>query len=114
MYNASQLGTTPTFPTFLAPSIDFQDVPDSCGGFTDCIEFVGKIIVNLVLGVVFLILIVVSMLIFLVALIAILSASAVTGIEGAPDWFNIIIVVIFGSIVGIIIYRSLRKGDTAA
>src|SRR5688572_8759704 len=60
-----------TFPTFSAPSIVFEDIPPSCGGFTDCIEYVGKILVNFVLGIIFVVLLIVSVIVLLVALLVI-------------------------------------------
>lgn len=110
----SDTSAAATFPTFNPPSIAFEEIPDGCGGFFDCTEFVGKVIVNIVLGVVYFVLLIVALLVFIVAFLAIVASSAFTGIDGMPAWGNAIILGIFGAALAVIIFKMTRKGDSSA
>lgn len=101
-----------TFPTFDAPGIEFETIPDSCSGFTDCIEYVGNILVNFVLGIIFVVLLIVAIIVLLVELLIVASTNAFTGAEGLPIWLNAGITAIFGIALAVVIYRMVRKGDT--
>jgi hypothetical protein len=103
-----------TFPEFDAPDIEFNDLPDSCGGFTDCIEFVGNIIVNLVLGVVFVVLFLLALIIFVIEFVALLATIGFEPLDGAPAFVNVLLAVPTAAGIAIILYRMLRKGDTNA
>lgn len=99
-----------TFPTIDIPSFEFRDLSGGCGGFVDCIEYVGAVLFNIGLGIIFLVLFIVNLFVFLFALIALLLKVAFTGINGAPWWFNTIIVTLFLGSISIIVYRLTRSG----
>jgi len=109
-----ETSTENAFPSFQEPSVDFYPIPDSCGGFADCIEYVGRIITNFVLGVVYVVLLLVEIIRVLVALIVLVVTSAFTGVDGAPTWFNNSVVGMFGVSTILIIYKSIRSGSTDA
>lgn len=111
MYQGDSTGES-TFPAFEAPEVEFEDLPASCGGFTDCIEYVGNVIKNVVLGFVYAILLIVAIIRLIVELLVLIVASAFTGFDGAPEWLNILVATFFGIATAITIYRALRKGDT--
>lgn len=114
LYNSGESPTAPDFPQFNAPNITFQDLPAHCSGIIDCTAYIGNVLINIVLGIIFFVLLIVAMLVFIVALVALFAASGFNGIEGAPDWFNALVLGVLGAAFGIMIYRSLRKGDTSA
>ncbi len=113
MYNG-ETSTEPVFPTFTPPGIEFFDVPENCSGFTDCIEFVGEILTNFVLGIVYVVLLLVELVRFIVALMVVVLSNAFGGVESAPPWVNVMIVGMFTAATAIIIYKAARKGDTSA
>lgn len=111
MYN-NETSVENTFPTFQAPPVEFATLPTGCGGFFDCTEYVGKVLVNIVLGVVYFVLLVVEILRVLVAIIILIATNAFTGIEGTPAWLNPIILGTFGVAISIIAFKAVRSGDT--
>lgn len=102
------------FPTFDVPDLDFETIPNGCGGFTDCIEYVGNIIVNFVLGVVFVVLVLFELIGFIIEFVAILVTVGFEPLEGAPALVNVLLAVPTAAGIAIIIYKAIRKGDTDA
>jgi hypothetical protein len=109
-----EAGNAVAFPTFDPPEINFQEIPAGCGGFADCIEYVGNIIINVVLGVIYIVLLIARLVIFMVQFLAVLAANAFVGIDGVPPWANGLLIVLFGTATGIIAFKAFRKGDTEA
>lgn len=112
MYNQDTSEDAPEFPTFDPPGVDFQNIPNDCSGLFDCTEFVGKVLVNIVLGVVYVVLLLVEIIRLLVEITTLILLSAFSGIEGVPAWFNTLIVGAFAVMTVVVIYKSVRKGDT--
>jgi hypothetical protein len=113
VYNGT--GTTAqVFPTFDAPNVSFENIPSGCSGLTDCTEYVGKVIVNIALSVVYIVLLVVELVSFMVALFILITTNAFEGIEGVPAWFNALLLGIMGAATAIVIYKSIRSGETDA
>lgn len=102
------------FPTLDTPDIDFIDVSAGCGGFTDCIEYIGAILYNFVAGVIFLILFIINLLIYIFALLAILISVSFTGIDGAPWQFNTFIITVNAAVIALIIFFLIRSGKSDA
>lgn len=102
------------FPTFDSPDVEFETLPSSCGGFTDCIEFVGLIIVNLVLAVVFIILFLIALIAFVIEFVALLATVGFEPLDGAPAFVNVLLAVPTAAGIAIILFKMLRKGDTNA
>lgn len=101
-------------PTFTPPSITFQDVPDSCGGFTDCIEYIGDLLTNVVLGVIYLILFIVELVRYIGLLTIFIAQNAFQGVDGAPDWLNLLMSTPLIAGTAIIIYKLARSGEDDA
>lgn len=113
MYNGEQTDEQ-IFPTFASPAVEFEEIPSGCGGFGDCLEYIGRVITNIVLAVVFVVLFLAALIVFFAELLVIIGANAFEGVEGAPQEFNILVLAFFGLALGIAIFRAFRKGDTAA
>jgi hypothetical protein len=111
LYNGAETGEY-DFPTFDAPEIDFENIPASCSGFTDCIEYVGKVFINFVLGIVYVVLLIAEIVLVLVELLVLIANNSFEGFEGAPEWFNALILAMMAAALIIIIYKAIRKGDT--
>lgn len=109
-----EINDTPafTFPTFELPSLDFIDLSGGCGSFTDCIEYVGAVIYNFSLGIIFLILLIIELIVYVLELVALLVAIQFTGFDGAPQWVNTILTTPFLAAVGFIIFKLIRKGSS--
>lgn len=105
-------GNLEEFPTFDPPGIEFRTVPSSCSGFLDCTEYVGDIIVNFVLGVVYVVLLLVEIVRLLVELLILAVINAFAGLNGAPIWLNVGIISFFGIGFALAIYRAVRSGET--
>jgi di/tricarboxylate transporter len=112
MYNTGESESAPDFPVFDAPEANFVDIPDDCSGFFDCTEYVGNVLKNIVLGVIYVVLLIVALLVFIIAFLALVAESAFSGIEGMPGWANALIVGVLGAAIAIIAYRAFRQGDT--
>lgn len=110
-YNGNTSGEN-EFPTFSAPGIEFEDIPANCSGFLDCTEYLGKIFINFVLGIVYVVLLIVEIIRLLIAVMALILTNAFNGINGMPEWVNALFLGAFGVMVVIAIYKSIRKGDT--
>jgi hypothetical protein len=102
------------FPTFDTPDFEFIDLSGGCGGFTDCIEYVGAVIYNIGLGLIFLILFLVELLSYIFELLVLIFTIQFTGISGAPGWLNIILALPIVGALAIIVYTMARKGNTSA
>lgn len=113
MLNADEPDSV-VFPTFTAPDLDFREIPESCGGFTDCIEYVGNIIVNFVLGIVFVILVVFGLIAFILEFVALLVTVGFEPLDGAPSFVNVLLAIPTAAGIAIIAFKALRKGDTEA
>lgn len=107
-------GEAEEFPTFSAPPIEFRDVPNGCGGFLDCTEYLADIVVNFVLGIVYAVLVLVEIITLLAQLLILAIQNAFTGLNGAPAWLNAGILAFFGITFAIAVYRMVRKGDADA
>lgn len=101
-------------PTFDAPVIEFIDLSAGCGGFTDCIEYVGGVLYNLVAGVIFLVLFIIELILFIIEFTVFMVTVTFTGVNGAPWWINSMIIGFFSVTISIIIYKLFRKGESAA
>lgn len=110
----NELGNEPEiiFPTLETPAFNFIDLSDGCGGFTDCIEYVGAVIYNIGLGLIFLVLFIVSLIVYIFELFAIIIEANFTGIEGAPWYFNLLLTFPFGFAISVILYKMVRRGST--
>lgn len=100
------------FPTFDVPDFEFIDLSSGCGGFTDCIEYVGAVIYNIGLGIIFLILFLIELITFVFDLFALIVEINFTGFNGAPWWVNLMFTVPLGAIIALLIYRMARSGET--
>ena len=114
MYNQGSDTAAADFPQFNGPNITFQSLPPNCSNIIDCTSYIGKVIVNIVLGVIYLVLLVVAVLLLIVQIVALIATSAFHGIDGASPWLNALIISFFGLSVSIAIYRAIRKGDASA
>jgi hypothetical protein len=98
------------FPTFDTPNISFRDVSQGCGGFVDCIEYVGAVLYNVAGGVIFIILFLIELIQFTVAMFVLLTSTSFAGIDGAPWQFNVVITVISGALLALLLYFMVRSG----
>lgn len=99
------------FPSFDAPDFDFIDLSGGCGGFTDCIEYVGAVLYNIGLTIIFLVLFIVELVTYVFELFALLLQVTFTGIDGAPFWINILLATPFAAAVALIIFRMSGGGE---
>lgn len=102
------------FPTLETPDFEFIDLSGGCSGFTDCIEYVGAVIYNIGLGLIFIVLFIVNLMVYIFQLFAVLLSVTFTGIEGAPFWVNLLLTVPFLASIAFIIYKLIRKGSSSA
>lgn len=112
--SAGETETEIDFPTFEVPVFEPRDLSGGCGGFTDCIEYVGAVIQNIGEGLIFIILFIIEILAFLFALIALILSNSFEGIDGAPWWVNLLLQTPLLAAVTIILYKLIRKGDSSA
>lgn len=102
------------FPTLDPPSFDPIDLSAGCSGFVDCTEYVGAVIYNLALGIIFLILFIIDLVLYIIQLFNLLLAVSFDGIEGAPFWINALFSIPFLAMIAFILYRLIRSGESAA
>lgn len=102
------------FPTLDFPDANFDALPTGCGGFTDCIEYVGTVLVNLVLGIVFVVEVIFALILFVIEVFVLLATVGFTGVEGAPTWINALLVLPFVVGIGLVFYRLVRSGASEA
>jgi hypothetical protein len=100
------------FPVLTIPTFEFIDLSLGCAGFFDCTEYVGAVLYNMVLGIIFLVLLIVELLVYIVAMFATIFSLAFTGIEGAPEYINLLITVPMLAMLGMIIYKLIRAGSS--
>lgn len=103
-----------TFPTFETPSFAFQDLSGGCGSFTDCIEFVGYVLYNIGLGIIFLVLFFIELITYVFELFALIFQIQFTGVEGAPDYVNVLLALPFIAGIALIVFKMARSGETEA
>lgn len=102
------------FPTFDTPEFTFIDLSGGCGGFTDCIEYVGAVVYNIGLGLIFLVLFLIELIAYVFELFALIVTVQFTGIPGAPSWVSVLMGLPLIAGIAIIIFKMARKGDTNA
>lgn len=101
-----------TIPTLEIPDFEFVDLSTGCGGFVDCIEYVGAVIYNIGLGIIFLVLFLIRLFVYVIEIVVLITDLMFTGFEGAPAIINVLITTPFYMSVALIVYRLLRKGDS--
>lgn len=112
----SDLAGTPivTFPVFETPTFEFIDLSGGCGGFTDCLEYIGAVIYNIGLGLIFLVLFLVELIQYIIAFFQLVIQIQFTGIPGAPYIVNVLLTTPFLAAIALIIYNATRRGRTAS
>lgn len=103
-----------TIPSIDTPNIDFIDVSGGCSGFTDCIEYVGAVLYNIGAGIIFVILFIIELLLYLFEIFALILQTSFSGIEGAPELVNLILVLPITLSIAFILYKLIRKGSSQA
>lgn len=98
------------FPTLESPDITFIDVGNGCGGFTDCIEYVGAVLFNIGAGLIFLVLFIINLLVFVFELFTILIEVSFTGIDGAHWTINLVLVTMNSALLALLIFAMIRAG----
>jgi hypothetical protein len=99
------------FPTFDPPGdFAFRDLSGGCGGFVDCIEYVGAVIYNVALAPVFVISFLIGVITYVFALFALFIEVTFTGVEGAPWWLNLAISLPILASLAVILYRMVPIG----
>ena len=102
------------FPTFVSPGIQFIDLSQGCSGFFDCTEYVGAVIYDIALSFLFIALLIYEVVRYLTAVIAWTILLQLTGLGDAPPMVNLLFAAPPAIMLGIIIFKMLRKGDTSA
>lgn len=110
--NTSGNSPAVTFPSLETPDIEFLDLSAGCGGFTDCIEYVGAVLYNIGAGVIFIVLFIIELLVYLFQLFGLIISAAFTGIEGAPFWVNALLTLPFSAAIAFILYKLIRSGKS--
>ncbi|MHB1059786.1 MAG: hypothetical protein ACYC0F_18075 [Rhodanobacter sp.] len=100
------------FPTLDVPEFEFIDVTQGCGGVFECIGYIGDIIYNFVVGVIFVILFLANLLIYVAELFILIFTVAFEGAEGAPTEVNILLRLPFVAGIAFIIYKLIRSGKS--
>lgn len=100
----------PEFGQFDA-NVDFRTIPSSCDGFTDCIEYVGDIIVNIVIGFVKLIEFIMNIIAYVVQLFIFLAQINIATIPDAPWYINILLLTPLTFLLTLLIFKLIRRGD---
>lgn len=112
----SQGSTSFEFPTFtlLVQPPDPGNVTAGCSGFTDCIGYVGTVIRFGFVALVSFLLIPISLAIYVVELFIFFFSLTFQGIDGAPWYVNVLIILPFVGGIVIIVVRIIRSGDDDA
>lgn len=99
-------------PTLDVPEFDFINVTAGCGGFVDCIEYVGAVIYNIGLTIVAIIQLAFAFVGFIFAISVLIITYGVEGVAGAPAAVNVVIGGYLGITIALAIYRAIRSGKT--
>lgn len=100
-------------PVLVTPDFEFRDLSAGCGGFVDCIEYVGAVLYNIGLGIIYLVLLLVALTVYIIQFIAVLVAVSFVGFGGdAPAWLNALAILPFAAALGLIIYKLIRRGSS--
>lgn len=110
--NTSESIPAVVFPTLESPDIDFIDVSDGCGGFIDCLEYIGAVLFNIGAGIIFLVLFIINLIVYVFQILAILLEVSFTGIDGAPWQFNTTISTVSAAIIAMLVFRLIRSGKS--
>jgi hypothetical protein len=113
VYNDStDSGPVIEYPTLNLPEFNPIDVSGGCGGFVDCIEYVGAVLYNLALGIIFVVEFLIRIFVYIFQLIILVVQQTFTGIEGAPLVINVLITLPYAAGIGFIIYKLVRSGES--
>lgn len=100
-----------SFPELDVPSFEFRDLSLGCGGFTDCIEYVGAVFYNIGLGLIFIVLLLVNLLVYIFE-IFVLVINIMFAEIGGPWWVDTIMLIPYFLIFGVIIYKMVHSGSS--
>jgi hypothetical protein len=113
MYDVSTNPTAVSFPTFTAPTVSFGAIPTDCS-LLGCVAYVGQVIVNIVIGIVFVVLLLVALVVYIVSLFVFIGTHAFTGVRGAPNVINALLTLPSVFTIGMVLYKLIRKGEDSA
>jgi hypothetical protein len=102
------------FPTLELPEAEFHDLSAGCGGFVDCIEFLGFVLMNIAESILFVVKLLVSLVVFVFGLFVFTFEVLFGTIDGAPGWLNGLLFAPYIVALSLIIYKMIRKGSTDA
>jgi hypothetical protein len=124
---SAESGAELDFPEFATPTIsgdcstvnasasstciEIFDLSGGCGGFTDCIEYVGNLIWNIGAYFIWLVLFIISLVAFVVNLAVLMGTLLFDPIPGAPSWVSLLINAVLPATLAIKIYRLIREGS---
>lgn len=114
--SVNQVVVSEIIPTFEAPDVDFEEYPGpgECDGFFDAIgcglSYIGKTVINLVLGVVYVVEIIINAAVFVASWVVLLNSLS---IDGMPWWLTVFVSMFFVVPLSIILYRMIRSGDSS-
>ena len=103
-----------SFPAISEVPFSVSTPPSSCSGFTDCIEFVGLILLSFVQGILFIVFFLFNLIVFVFELLVVFAEVTFTGIDGAPFWVNGLLMLAYPGALAITIFKMFRKGDANA
>lgn len=101
-------------PAFEEPDQEIDDIPGGCGGFTDCIEFLGEVITGFVQAIIYVVQLIINLVTYFIEFLIFIVTATFTGVDGAPAWLNFILTVGPALGLAIIVFKAFRKGDTDA
>jgi hypothetical protein len=110
MYNGED-AQEDIFPTFNAPQEPgFQQ--GGCNWWVLCTNVLADWVGFIAQGVIYVVLLLIEIIRMLVVIVVLIVSNAFTGFDGAPAWFNGLILVGMGGAFAVSIYKAVRKGDT--
>lgn len=81
----------PELPEFQSPDLAFNDLSGGCSGIVDCTKYVGDVLYDIALSVVFLVRVIFESIQFGFGLVKLALVLHFAGFEGMPSWLNVTI-----------------------
>lgn len=105
---------TVEFPTLDVPEFDFVETGGGCGGFSECLEFIGFVLRNIAIAVIDTVELLFSLTVFFFEFVAVVTDVLFTRIDGVPFYIDLVLFGGYTAALAIALYRAIKSGDAEA
>lgn len=114
LFLASVTEFTVEFPTLEVPEFEFVETGGGCGGFSECLEFIGFVLRNIAIALIDTVELLFNFTIFFFDFLGVVTDILFTDIDGLTFYLDLLLFGVYTAALAIILYRAFKSGETEA